>query len=78
MLKEKYEAAKSMGKQLNDSKDKINQLRAMIEQIRIKRSVARIVDQSPEDDSDQVDPEEVKAKAMLDKVSGWNVWMKQS
>lgn len=70
MLKQKYDAAKSMGRQLNDSKEKINQLRAMIEQIRIKRSVARIVDQSPEDDPEQEDPEEAKAKSMLDKVFG--------
>ncbi|CAD7696223.1 unnamed protein product [Ostreobium quekettii] len=66
-LRDKYEAAKAKGKQLNEAKEKINQLKAMIEQIRIKRSVARIVDRSMEDEPIETDPEEIKAKAALEK-----------
>ena len=68
LLKQKYECAKSMGKQLHEAKDKINDIKTRIQQIRIQRSVRNVVEPSDEFDNSIPDPEEVKARAMLEKV----------
>ncbi|DBA83158.1 TPA: hypothetical protein ACH3X2_006681 [Trebouxia sp. C0005] len=67
LLKEKYTTAKALGKQVTDNKQRISELKALIEQRRVQRSMASLNDPSaafqPEQ---QPDPAEESAKAQIE------------
>ena len=64
LLKQKVDTAKGIGAQVNDSKNKINEVKALIEQRRVQRSLSG--DAEAGDD----DPDELRWKQMIDKVGG--------
>lgn len=63
LLKQKYDAAKALGQQVNASKQRINELKAHIEQRRVQRSMSE-----PATPPEQLapDPEEERAKAAIE------------
>ncbi|DBA74016.1 TPA: hypothetical protein ACH3X1_010839 [Trebouxia sp. C0004] len=67
LLKEKYTTAKALGKQVTDNKQRISELKAVIEQRRVQRSMASLSDPTaafqPEQ---QPDPAEENAKAQIE------------
>ncbi len=67
LLKQKYDSAKSLGQSVNDSKQRINELKTMIEQRRVQRSVAGI---SGGESGVEVedDPEEQRCKDLIEQV----------
>ncbi len=67
-LKTKYESAKLAGSTVNDSKARINELKALIEQRRIQRSVARAAAGGGDAGDDEADAEEERCKALIEKV----------
>ncbi|KAG2448578.1 hypothetical protein HYH02_006469 [Chlamydomonas schloesseri] len=66
LLKAKYDSAKSLGAAVNDSKGRINELRAAIEQRRMQRGAAAVAaGMSPEQLTDD-DPEESRCKELME------------
>ncbi|GFH05644.1 kinesin-like protein [Haematococcus lacustris] len=65
LLESKYRAAKEMGGVVNASKARMNELKALIEQRRIQRSVAAM--QGDADAAAADDPEENRCKALIEK-----------
>lgn len=66
MLKTKYDSAKAYGATVNDSKGRINELRAAIEQRRLQRAAAAMSGGPPPDEDD---PQEAPLKEAMDKAS---------
>ncbi len=62
LLKQKYDSAKGVGQAVNDSKQRITELKALIEQRRVQRAMSG--------DDDQDDPEEERCKDLIEKVEG--------
>eukprot|EP01135_Chromosphaera_perkinsii_P002730 Nk52_evm98s226 gene=Nk52_evmTU98s226 len=63
LLKQKYSEAKSIGEQVNKSRNNINALKALIEQLRIERAMQGILKR----DDNKEDPEEERNKALIEK-----------
>ncbi len=67
LLKSKYESAKGLGAAVNDSKGRINELRAAIETRRMQRSAAAVAaGRSPEELGE--DAEEERCKGLMEQV----------
>jgi kinesin family member 6/9 len=66
LLKEKYEAAKERGAVVNDSKGKIQELKALIEQRRVQRSVAGLAEGGAAAPG-AADPEEERIKQQIER-----------
>lgn len=62
LLKQKYEAAKGVGQAVNDSKQRITELKALIEQRRVQRAMSGNGD---EDEAGE-DPEESRCKDLIE------------
>jgi kinesin family protein 6/9 len=60
LLKQKYDSAKSVGQAVNDSKQRITELKALIEQRRVQRAMSG--------NEDEEDPEEDRCKELIEKV----------
>lgn len=60
-MKAKYDAAKALGAVVNEAKGKVSELKALIEQRRVQRSVLG-------GDMEAEDPEEERAKVAMEKV----------
>ncbi|KAK9811828.1 hypothetical protein WJX72_010914 [[Myrmecia] bisecta] len=67
LLKAKYTEAKQLGAQVNESRQRINELKALIEQRRIQRSMAGLGGSGADGQSGELDPEEERAKALIEK-----------
>ena len=63
LLKQKYDSAKGVGQSVNDSKQRITELKALIEQRRVQRAMTGQYD-TEGDDSD--DPEEARFKVLIE------------
>ncbi|KXZ55340.1 KLP1 protein [Gonium pectorale] len=68
LLKTKYESAKSLGAAVNDSKSRINALRAAIERRRMQRGAAAVAAGLPPEAVEQEDEEERAAKEEMEQV----------
>ncbi|GMH43749.1 hypothetical protein BSKO_11683 [Bryopsis sp. KO-2023] len=68
-LRKKYEEAKEKGRQLNQSKTKIAEFKAVIEQARLKRCVAKVNlgQEGTPSETDEQTPEEIQATSSLNK-----------
>lgn len=74
LLKSKYESAKGLGAAVNDSKGRINELRAAIETRRMQRSAAAVAaGRSPEELGE--DAEEERCKGLMEQVGG-RAWIR--
>ena len=62
LLKQKYEAAKGVGQAVNDSKQRITELKAMIEQRRVQRAMSG----NGDEDEGAEDPEEARCKDLIE------------
>ena len=69
LLKTRYEEAKGMGAEVNDAKQRIQELRALLEQRRVQRSVAALSGGSGEDEAGP-DAEEERLKQQVEREKG--------
>ena len=63
LLKQKYDQAKSVGQAVNDSKQRITELKSIIEQRRVQRAMTA---QEGEDPDEVDDPEEGRCRDLIE------------